>query len=181
MLRLHNATKSDCCGASCSQHQIRASLASSALRLRRADALHGQGRVRTWAAIHLGSRRLGIFVTTDLLARLFWSTSASAGCVLRRGALRLWRSAFRSNHSTDGDDALPAPNSSDCAMLQNLTEDVRSCYEQAEWCASQAKTAVNKQTREDFLQLAQRWLKLARSYQIARSTRSETLTAEKRK
>jgi len=66
-------------------------------------------------------------------------------------------------------------------MLQNLTEDVRLCHEQAEWCACQAKTAVNQQTREDFLRLAQRWLKLARSYEIARSTRSETLIAEKRK
>jgi hypothetical protein len=56
-------------------------------------------------------------------------------------------------------------------MLQNLTEDARLCYERAEWCASQAKTTVHKHMREDFLRLAQRWLKLARSYEIAGSIR----------
>jgi hypothetical protein len=53
------------------------------------------------------------------------------------------------------------------AMLKNLTEDVRLCYERAEWCATQAKTTVNGQMREDFLRLGQRWLKLARGYEIA--------------
>jgi hypothetical protein len=59
-------------------------------------------------------------------------------------------------------------------MLQNLSSDVRVCYEHAEWCASQAKTAVNKQMREEFLRLTERWLKLARGYEIDRSIGSQT-------
>jgi hypothetical protein len=65
--------------------------------------------------------------------------------------------------------------------MHHLTEDVRLCHEHAEWCASQAETAVSKRIREDFSHLAQRWLKLARSYEIARTIRLESLTGGKGK
>jgi hypothetical protein len=60
------------------------------------------------------------------------------------------------------------------AMLQNSNSDVRVCREHAEWCSSQAKMAVNKQTRKEFLRLAERWSKLARGYETASSSRSQT-------
>jgi hypothetical protein len=63
-------------------------------------------------------------------------------------------------------------------MLQNPRGDVRACYEHAEWCADQAKTTVNEQTREDFLRLAQRWLKLARSYERDATARPGAVTAK---
>jgi hypothetical protein len=52
-------------------------------------------------------------------------------------------------------------------MLQSQNENVRLCREHAEWCADQARAAVRKDIREDFLRLAQRWLKLARGYEVA--------------
>jgi hypothetical protein len=63
-------------------------------------------------------------------------------------------------------------------MLQNPRGDVRACYEHAEWCADQAKTTVNEQTREDFLRLAQRWLKLARSVERDATARPDAVTAK---
>ena len=54
-------------------------------------------------------------------------------------------------------------------MPQSQNEIVRLCYEQAEWCADQARGAVRKDLREDFLRLAQGWLKLARGYEVAAS------------
>jgi hypothetical protein len=51
-------------------------------------------------------------------------------------------------------------------LLENLTEEVRQCYEQAEECASQARATQDEKLRADYLRLAQGWLKLARSYEL---------------
>ncbi len=57
-------------------------------------------------------------------------------------------------------------------VVQNLTAEFEVCVKHAKWCTNQAETAVNKKIREDFLSLAQRWLKLAGGYE--RSLRSQT-------
>jgi hypothetical protein len=54
-------------------------------------------------------------------------------------------------------------------MLQNPSSDVRECYEHAQWCSSQAEMAMNQQMREELLRLAEKWSKLARSYEVART------------
>ncbi len=69
---------------------------------------------------------------------------------------------------------MAAGNSLD-SVVHNLTADFEVCVQHAKWCTSQAETAVNKKIREDFLSLAQRWLKLAGGYE--RSIRSQTGTA----
>jgi hypothetical protein len=55
-------------------------------------------------------------------------------------------------------------------MRQNQDEVVRLCHEHADWCADQAQAAVRKDVREEFLHLAQQWLKLARGYEVASRT-----------
>lgn len=52
-------------------------------------------------------------------------------------------------------------------MLQNLSVQIRECLGHAEDCAHQAKSEADPQLRQDFLDLEQRWLKLARSYEFA--------------
>jgi hypothetical protein len=52
-------------------------------------------------------------------------------------------------------------------MLKVLTDDVRECYRYAEECARQAHAISNPELRRDFLDLEQRWLKLARSYEVS--------------
>ena len=51
-------------------------------------------------------------------------------------------------------------------MLENLSEEVRQCYERAEQCAGQARVIQDEKLRADYLRLAQGWLKLARSYEF---------------
>ncbi len=68
-----------------------------------------------------------------------------------------------------------AVNSLDRAV-QSLTADFEVCVQHAKWCTNQAEIAVNKKIREDFLSLAQRWLKLAGGYE--RSLRSHTRTGK---
>jgi hypothetical protein len=50
------------------------------------------------------------------------------------------------------------------ALLYNLSEEVRQCYEHAEQCASRARAAQDEELRADYLRLAQGWLKLGQSY-----------------
>jgi hypothetical protein len=52
------------------------------------------------------------------------------------------------------------------ALLENLGEILRQCYERAEECARQAQAVQNKKLRTDYLRLEERWLKLARSYEL---------------
>lgn len=51
-------------------------------------------------------------------------------------------------------------------MLNNLSEQLRSCYCHAEECARKAAAQSDPQLRQDFLALEQHWLKLARSYEL---------------
>ena len=52
-------------------------------------------------------------------------------------------------------------------MLQNLSREVRECYQRAEVCAHGAQTAFDEETRQDFRALEKSWLKLAHSYEFA--------------
>jgi hypothetical protein len=65
-------------------------------------------------------------------------------------------------------------------MPGELTDEVQLFYEHAEWCSRQAKGVVNREVREDFIRLAQKWLRLARSYEIARSVRLQSATRKQR-
>jgi hypothetical protein len=52
-------------------------------------------------------------------------------------------------------------------MLQNLSEQIRECYAHAEDCSRQAKEQCDPKFRDDFLDCERRWLRLARSYELA--------------
>jgi hypothetical protein len=54
-----------------------------------------------------------------------------------------------------------------CATLPNETEEVRECLRRAEECARQAKAQFDTKFRQAFLDLEQRWLRLARSYELS--------------
>ncbi len=58
-------------------------------------------------------------------------------------------------------------------MSRDLIDEVQLFYKQAEWCSRQAEGVVNPQVRQDFIRLAQKWLTLARSYEIVRSVHSQ--------
>ena len=51
-------------------------------------------------------------------------------------------------------------------MLNNLSVQVRECLQHAEHCARQAAAQTNSKLKEDFLEMEQRWLFLARSYEF---------------
>jgi hypothetical protein len=51
-------------------------------------------------------------------------------------------------------------------LLNNLSEHVRECLRHAEDCARQAAAETDARMKGDFLDLEQRWLSLARSYQF---------------
>ena len=52
-------------------------------------------------------------------------------------------------------------------MLPNETEEVRECLRRAEECSRQAKAQFDTKFRQAFLDLEQRWLRLARSYEFS--------------
>jgi len=52
-------------------------------------------------------------------------------------------------------------------MLPNEIEEVRECLRRAEECARQAKAQFDTKFRQAFLDLEQRWLRLARSYELS--------------
>jgi hypothetical protein len=52
------------------------------------------------------------------------------------------------------------------AMLENLNGQVRECLRRAEESAERAKREQNPTLKRDFLEMEERWLKLARSYQF---------------
>jgi hypothetical protein len=66
-------------------------------------------------------------------------------------------------------------------LLENLSEEVRQCYEHAEECASQARVTQDEKLRADYLRLAQSWLKLARSYELWRRLKLFTNEDARRK
>jgi hypothetical protein len=52
-------------------------------------------------------------------------------------------------------------------VLNNLSEEIRECYRHAEDCALKAIAHADLQLKQDFLDLEQRWLFLARSYEFS--------------
>ena len=61
--------------------------------------------------------------------------------------------------------AVPIVGGLGVVMLQNLSENIRLCYREAEDCARKAETAQNETLRADCLRSEQSWLALARSYE----------------
>jgi hypothetical protein len=51
-------------------------------------------------------------------------------------------------------------------MLQNLSNDIRDCYRNADECRQLAHLAFNETERTDFLGIERRWLYLASSYEL---------------
>jgi hypothetical protein len=67
-------------------------------------------------------------------------------------------------------------------VLSNLSEQIRECLEQAEDCAGKAATLPDSSSfRQDFLNLEQRWLELARSIEFGERLDSFTRNASKPK
>jgi hypothetical protein len=62
-------------------------------------------------------------------------------------------------------------------MLQNLSEEIRECLRRAEECGRLSKTALNPSAIKDYLDMEQRWLNLARSYEFAERLPNFTTTA----
>ena len=51
-------------------------------------------------------------------------------------------------------------------MLEKLSEQIRDCLEHAQDCAEKAAVQTDPTIKQDFLDLEQRWLFLARSYEL---------------
>ena len=54
-------------------------------------------------------------------------------------------------------------------MLQNVSEQVRTCLRHAEQCGYRAKIEPDPNLARDYLDIERRWLNLARSYQFSES------------
>jgi hypothetical protein len=52
-------------------------------------------------------------------------------------------------------------------VLNNLSKEIRECYRHAEDCALKAIAHTDAQLKQSFLDLEQRWLFLARSYEFS--------------
>jgi hypothetical protein len=52
-------------------------------------------------------------------------------------------------------------------MLQNLSEEIRECLRHAERCKQLSKTALTASVIKEYLEMEQRWLALARSYEFS--------------
>jgi hypothetical protein len=52
-------------------------------------------------------------------------------------------------------------------VLENLSEKIRECYAHASDCEWQARSHTDPAIRQDFLDTAERWRKLAHSYEFA--------------
>jgi hypothetical protein len=52
-------------------------------------------------------------------------------------------------------------------MLQNLNPRVRDCMLRAEECGRRSQSELDPALVRDFLDMEQRWLRLARSYQFS--------------
>ena len=66
-------------------------------------------------------------------------------------------------------------------MLQNLSEEVRECLCRAEECKRLSKTALTPFAIKDYLEMEQRWLTLAHSYEFAERLSRFTALSRKRK
>ena len=65
-------------------------------------------------------------------------------------------------------------------MLQNLSEQIRECLRRAEECKRLSKTALGAPSIESYLEMEQRWLNLARSYEFAERLSRFTEPSRKR-
>jgi hypothetical protein len=52
-------------------------------------------------------------------------------------------------------------------MLQNLSTEIRECHRRAEECSRLSENALSPSAIQDYLDMEQRWLSLARSYEFA--------------
>jgi hypothetical protein len=52
-------------------------------------------------------------------------------------------------------------------MLQNLSEEIREYLSLAEECKQRSKIALSTSVIKEYLEMEQRWLNLARSYEFA--------------
>jgi hypothetical protein len=59
-------------------------------------------------------------------------------------------------------------------MLQNLSKDIRERYFRAEECKRLAQTALTPTAEKEYLDMEQRWLSFARSYEFAERLSSFT-------
>jgi hypothetical protein len=50
-------------------------------------------------------------------------------------------------------------------MLNNHTQEIRECYQQAVHCAEQAEAQNNSKVKKQFLELTRLWLLLAHGYE----------------
>ena len=64
-------------------------------------------------------------------------------------------------------------------MLQKVSERVRECLQRADESAERAKRERNPSIQRDFLEMQDRWLKLAQSYQFLEQL--ETFTTHNQK
>jgi hypothetical protein len=54
-------------------------------------------------------------------------------------------------------------------MLNNYTQEIRECYQQAAHCVQQAEAQNDPKVKEQFLELTRRWLLLVRGYVVNES------------
>jgi hypothetical protein len=52
------------------------------------------------------------------------------------------------------------------AILQNFSEEIRECLGHAEECRRKSKTGLSASAIKDYLEMEQRWLALAHSYEF---------------
>jgi hypothetical protein len=60
-------------------------------------------------------------------------------------------------------------------MLNNHTQEIRECYQQAAHCVQQAEAQNDPKVKKQFLELTRRWLLLARGYVADKSPDDQTL------
>jgi hypothetical protein len=65
-------------------------------------------------------------------------------------------------------------------VLQNLSKDIRECYRCADRCKHLAQTALTSTAQQDYLDMEQRWLSLARSYEFAERLSDFTMPFRKK-
>jgi hypothetical protein len=58
------------------------------------------------------------------------------------------------------------PEDQQTAMLKSVSEQVRECYEHAEYCARKAAAQTDPTIKQDYLDLERHWLTLARSHEF---------------
>jgi hypothetical protein len=64
-------------------------------------------------------------------------------------------------------------------LLENLSDKIRECHLHAEDCERQAQLQTDPALRQDFLDTAARWLKLAQSYEFTERLQRFTFTPKR--